>query len=339
MPTTLTANIVSGVSTYGGAIQKGVNGQDIALTKTGSGTLLLSGSNNYSGGTDVNSGTLIAAASGAIPDGSNLTVGAGAILVLDSTATSAGPVSGSSAEPSAGNVVAVPEPGTLALLIAGVVVGFGVWQRKKPIINPAITVIAFDKLASGPSLAIRPSADRPHTFRRSSISQFVAAWYTNGGVIPVIMTAYSDKKRQIRVRAVKMGCKAIARGLIVVVVASAASVHADVFNMGGTISGGLDGPCKPAICDRGRSRQRGGPMTTGGNSYGSVRLHLPDGHVRRDDRTVLAFLNSVATKSDPYGLYNSGMAITSLVSDIWHRANAEVRAATATRSRAATGRT
>ena len=129
MPTTLTANIVSGVSTYGGEIQKGVNGQDIALTKTGSGTLLLSGSNNYSGGKDVNSGTLIAAASGAIPDGSNLTVRAGTFLVLDSTATSAGPVSGSSAEPSAGNVVAVPEPGTLALLIAGVV--GGIWRLAK----------------------------------------------------------------------------------------------------------------------------------------------------------------------------------------------------------------
>ena len=46
------------------------------LTVEGDGTLLLSGTaNTYSGGTVVESGRLIVATSGALPDGSNLTVG------------------------------------------------------------------------------------------------------------------------------------------------------------------------------------------------------------------------------------------------------------------------
>jgi autotransporter-associated beta strand protein len=57
-PTMLTVNIASGNSTFGGAIVRGANGQDIALTKNGSGTLTLSGISNYSGGTFINQGTL-----------------------------------------------------------------------------------------------------------------------------------------------------------------------------------------------------------------------------------------------------------------------------------------
>ena len=51
-----------------------ISGTGMELVKTGSGTLVLSGSNTYSGGTDVVSGKLIATTSTALLDGSNLTV-------------------------------------------------------------------------------------------------------------------------------------------------------------------------------------------------------------------------------------------------------------------------
>ena len=47
-----------------------------ALTKTGSGTLYLSGANTYTGGTVVSAGAVIVSAANALPNGSNLTVGA-----------------------------------------------------------------------------------------------------------------------------------------------------------------------------------------------------------------------------------------------------------------------
>ena len=81
--------------------------------------LILSGSNGYTGGTFVNAGTLVVENPNGIPNGSSLTVGTGAASLFGSPAAggleSAVPSSGSSlAAPSA-----VPEPDTLALLLAG----------------------------------------------------------------------------------------------------------------------------------------------------------------------------------------------------------------------------
>jgi len=59
------------------------------LTKSGTGTLVLSGANTFSGGTTVASGTLIVTNSTALPNGSALTVGAGGTLVFDPTVTAA----------------------------------------------------------------------------------------------------------------------------------------------------------------------------------------------------------------------------------------------------------
>jgi autotransporter-associated beta strand protein len=54
---TLTANIASGTSTYGGVLQDGSGGGILSLTKSGSGTLVLSGtSNTYTGVTDFSAG-------------------------------------------------------------------------------------------------------------------------------------------------------------------------------------------------------------------------------------------------------------------------------------------
>ena len=78
IPTLLTANILSGASTYGGSILKGNNGQDLALTKTGAGRLTLSGSNMYTGETLVSQGTLNV--TGSLTGGGNVQIAAGATL-------------------------------------------------------------------------------------------------------------------------------------------------------------------------------------------------------------------------------------------------------------------
>jgi len=84
--------------------------------------LILSGSNSYGGGTTVSDGTLIVINSNAIPAETSLTVGAGGTFIFDPSQASA---------LAASAAIAVPEPGTLVLLAAGVV-GLGwVWRRRR----------------------------------------------------------------------------------------------------------------------------------------------------------------------------------------------------------------
>jgi len=95
----------------------GESGLPQSLTKLGSGTLVLSGTNSYTGGTFVNEGTLAVTDSHALPDGQSLTVGAGGTLIFDPS-FSGSPVQ--SASPVARSAVApVPEPGTFILLAVG----------------------------------------------------------------------------------------------------------------------------------------------------------------------------------------------------------------------------
>jgi len=118
----------SGKLTFSGSIT-GVG--PLTMSGTG-GTLLLSGTGNYNNGTNVLAGILAVTTSTALPDNQSLTVGAGGTLIFDPS-FSFSPIIASPLSPQATNspVNPVPEPGALALLLAGLVVGCGAWRRRK----------------------------------------------------------------------------------------------------------------------------------------------------------------------------------------------------------------
>jgi autotransporter-associated beta strand protein len=108
----------SAASLFAGAIAGA--GSSLVLNANG-GSLTLTGSNTYGGGTEVLSGTLIAAGDESLPDGGSLTVGAGAAAMLDAPSLAASPA-----------VAAVPEPSTIALFGAGLMglMAYG-WRRRR----------------------------------------------------------------------------------------------------------------------------------------------------------------------------------------------------------------
>jgi autotransporter-associated beta strand protein len=84
------------------------------LLVMGNGVLLLDGADNtYGGDTEVESGTLVVGSVGGLPQGSDLTVDPGGTVILDFSAA------GSDVPLRGGEIAAVPEPGTLLLLAAG----------------------------------------------------------------------------------------------------------------------------------------------------------------------------------------------------------------------------
>ena len=116
---TTTVNVSSGTLTISAPlVQDSVDNIVDALRMTGAGTLVLSGTNTYTGGTIVNSGTLIAANNEAIADGTSLTVGN---ALAFPTPVVPAPVAAPAVSP-------VPEPGTVALLVAAASIAVG-WSR------------------------------------------------------------------------------------------------------------------------------------------------------------------------------------------------------------------
>jgi autotransporter-associated beta strand protein len=104
-----------------------ITGAGKSLTKTGPGILTLSSAgNDYSGGTIVSEGTLELTVPGALPPGTNLTVGGSAVVVFSSGWT--GPISQAG---DSGQTNAVPEPGSLTMLGAAALVGILCWRRRR----------------------------------------------------------------------------------------------------------------------------------------------------------------------------------------------------------------
>ncbi len=99
--------------------RRSANCNNLSLTLGASnGTLILSASDNYTGGTIVTAGRLEVTSSEAIQSGTSLTVGAGASSIFGEAAPQ--------------TAAAVPEPGTLALLaVAGTVASAAIWPRKR----------------------------------------------------------------------------------------------------------------------------------------------------------------------------------------------------------------
>jgi formylglycine-generating enzyme len=197
------------------------------LTEVGSGLLILSGSNTYTGGTKIETGTLVVLNSTALPDGSSLTVGAVGTLLFNPAAHLL------AVESLAAQASPIPEPSTLALLIVG-----------------AAGLLAF-------------------VWRRRRLGQTICM------TLVLLSTAGLAKA-------------------------------ANVFNMGGTISGGTwTGLASLQFVTVGDAGNLPDPAT--GNLHASVPYVFQMGKYDVTLGQYTAFLNAVA-KTDTYGLYNSGMA-------------------------------
>ncbi len=130
-PVVLAENLTvsgSGTLTFGASSSITDNGSQYSLTMSGTdGTLILSGSNNYNGGTNVYAGTLIVASPTGLLDGSALTVGTSGEFAAPIQGL---PIPGSLDAQSDGVVSAVPEPGTFVLLAVSAVIALVVMPNR-----------------------------------------------------------------------------------------------------------------------------------------------------------------------------------------------------------------
>jgi autotransporter-associated beta strand protein len=124
---TLTVGSDNTSQTFSGTLQDGAGVLALAMTGS-SGSLTLTGTNAYSGGTYVYGGTLIATNSQAIEDGTNLYIGNNVGALGGPVVAGASTVPGANSQTS---VSAVPEPGTLALVMVVVLSGAAAYRRRR----------------------------------------------------------------------------------------------------------------------------------------------------------------------------------------------------------------
>ncbi len=127
----ITASLIydsSTASTYQGILAGA--GKTLTLDNPNA-LLVLSGpTDSFTGGTFVTAGILEITNNGALPGNTTLTVGAGGTFIFDPSAAAA-PANGSMLPES--SVSTVPEPGTLTLLLTGLVLGVGTAWRKRSV--------------------------------------------------------------------------------------------------------------------------------------------------------------------------------------------------------------
>ena len=109
------------------------------MTVSGPGSVIFSGDNSYSGATNVN-GLLEINSPASLPGNSAVSIGAGGVLQLGDGIGGAIVLGGPVVNPPAQGVAhvsvpaqAVPEPGTIVLLLAGLVCGAALRLRRKGI--------------------------------------------------------------------------------------------------------------------------------------------------------------------------------------------------------------
>ena len=117
----LTVSTTGGASlVLSGSVSELTPGTNLNLS--GEGQLVLAGAGNYTGGTTVYGGTVYVTSSTALPDDRGLVIGAGGTFVFDPTEPgtmySWSAAAAMSQGSPASRTVAVPEPGTLVLLLA-----------------------------------------------------------------------------------------------------------------------------------------------------------------------------------------------------------------------------
>jgi len=147
------------------------------LVKMGPGTLVLSGSDSYLGGTYVDAGRLEVTNAMSLPDGTRLTIGAGATFIFD-PAAGAAPAAASPLAAASG-AAAVPEPGTLVLLATGALLAiFAARQRRKRQLP-----FGLSGRCTLPTRTIRGSG--------SAVAGVVLAWAISCGSSPVWAGTYT----------------------------------------------------------------------------------------------------------------------------------------------------
>ena len=159
-------------------VLSGMVGADLSgsggLIKDGTGSVVLSGSNDYSGGTTVLAGTLIVSSSASLPAGSSLTIGAGGVFIFEPS-QAGGPVA-ASAVPALSTAVpatsAAPATST-AIVAASVVANAPVAVSAFWVFSPSL-VRPVGNLSYGPAEALsRAASDAVFKSYRSTVDRTV----------------------------------------------------------------------------------------------------------------------------------------------------------------------